>query len=209
MSLDNILLAMLAEPASGYDLGGEFNESARMFWFAELSQIYPTLRRLESKGFLRSSEAASTRGPKRRVYERTPQGDAALNQWLRAEPEVRNVRLAYVAQLYFLGQLGDAAATRRFIEALRIELETLIERYETIEERFRGECANPSSPETTDVEFHHYAALRAGVYVARARLAWCDETMAELDRRDSRSSEGEAARSIRESRQPATAVRGA
>ena len=40
MSLDHILLGLLREPATGYDLGNAFSENVRHFWSAELSQIY-------------------------------------------------------------------------------------------------------------------------------------------------------------------------
>ncbi len=207
MSLENILLGMLDEPASGYDLGGEFEASARMFWFAELSQIYPALRRLEARGFLRSSEAASTRGPKRRVYTRTPQGDAALREWLRSEPEVKSVRLPYVAQLYFLGHLGEAPVSHRFFESLRRELTAQLERFESIGTYFEDDCSGPD--ETSDVEFHHYAALRAGLHVVRARLAWCDEMIAALDRRSPGASPEPEASGTKKVRPRMTAERGA
>ncbi len=47
MSLQHILLGLLREPASGYDLKAYFDKSVRYFWAAELSQIYPTLQRME------------------------------------------------------------------------------------------------------------------------------------------------------------------
>ena len=192
MSLDHILLGMLDRPASGYDLGQEFEQSARMFWFAELSQIYPTLRRMESRGLLVSSEVASRRGPKRRVYERTEAGTAALHDWLRDTPKLRTARLEYVGQLYFLGQLGDLDESVRFVEALRAQLEAQRAAYHSIEERRRLECDDPA--DGSDIEFHHDLTLRAGMHVVEARLAWCEETLAALrDRIASRTREPEAA----------------
>lgn len=181
MSLDHILLGMLDEPASGYDLGREFEASARLFWFAELSQIYPTLKRLESKGFLVSREVPSERGPKRRLYERTPEGQEELHGWLRCRPELATVRLAHVAQLYFLGQLDDVDESIRFVGALRLELEAQLARYRAIEESRRAQC--PRDEEISNIDFHEYAALRAGIHVARARLEWCAETLEALERR--------------------------
>ena len=52
MSLQHILLGLLREPASGYDLKAYFDSSVRYFWAAELSQIYPTLQRMEKSGRL-------------------------------------------------------------------------------------------------------------------------------------------------------------
>lgn len=181
MSLDHILLGMLDRPAAGYDLGQEFEQSARMFWFAELSQIYPTLRRLEGKGFLTSRREASDRGPDRKVYERTPEGTEELHAWLREPARLRRARLEHVAQLYFLGQLDDLEATLRYLKGLRAELEAQLARFRSIEARHRLECGDPE--DVPDDEFHRYATLRAGIRVASARLDWCEETLEALERR--------------------------
>ncbi|HKW51009.1 MAG TPA: PadR family transcriptional regulator, partial [Candidatus Eisenbacteria bacterium] len=68
MSLEFILLGLLRRPASGYDLKKFFDEGIGYFWAAELSQIYPTLKRLEKRGWVRGRAAASKRGSGRRVY---------------------------------------------------------------------------------------------------------------------------------------------
>ena len=72
MNLDSILLAMLTEPATGYELKTAFDQSASHFWPAELSQIYRTLKRLEEAGRLKSRSEPSDRGPDRRVYRLLP-----------------------------------------------------------------------------------------------------------------------------------------
>ncbi|MDX1577651.1 MAG: PadR family transcriptional regulator, partial [Gemmatimonadota bacterium] len=152
MSLDHILLGMLDRPASGYDLGQAFDRSARLFWFAELSQIYPKLRRMEEKGLLTSRTVPSSRGPRRREYERTPAGTDRLHEWLRQPPHLKRARLEHVAQLYFLGELGDLEETEGFLLALRAELDAQIARFEAIEERHRLECGDVE--EVSDAEFH-------------------------------------------------------
>lgn len=179
MSLDRILLGMLDHPASGYDLGREFEASARLFWWAELSQIYPTLRRLERQGYLTVREVPSDRGPRRRVYERTNAGREALEAWLREPPELGHTRLPHVAQFFFLGQLDDESASRAFLEGLRSRLEERLGIYREIERDLagRGDRAAWSAE-----EIHRYATLRSGVLVAEARLAWCRETLGMLER---------------------------
>jgi hypothetical protein len=67
---------------NGYDLKTYFDHQARQFWSAELSQIYPSLKRLESRGWLTSHREASAKGPPRKVYTRTPDGRDALLEWL-------------------------------------------------------------------------------------------------------------------------------
>ena len=62
MSLPHLLLGLLAEPASGYDLKKSFGQTVGHFWSAELSQIYPALGRLEDDGLLRSERVGSAKG---------------------------------------------------------------------------------------------------------------------------------------------------
>lgn len=180
MNLDSILLGMLAEPASGYDLGREFEQSAALFWFAELSQIYPALRRLERRGLLSSEEVASTRGPPRRIYRRTAAGDDALEAALRTEPRLGLQRLPHVAQFYFMGELENPETASAFLDSLEAELRIRLDRFEAIESRMR-ECSGEEMP--SDDGFYHHATLRMGLLVAEARLAWCRETRSALERR--------------------------
>lgn len=178
MSLDHILLGMLARPAAGYDLGREFEASAGLFWHAELSQIYPTLRKLERAGHLASETVPSDRGPDRRVYHRTPEGSEELARWLRGPPELGRLRLPHVAQFFFLGELEDLEETGRFVRSFRDELVERLGVYADIERLIRAEGGDPSGYDGE--RFHHWAALRQGILVAEARLAWCDETLAAI-----------------------------
>lgn len=175
MSLDHILLGMLARPAAGYDLGREFESSASLFWHAELSQIYPTLRKLERAGFLESEKVPSDRGPDRRVYHRTPEGAEELATWLRGPPELGRLRLPHVAQFFFLDELDDLGETERFVRSLREQLVERLRVYADIEGHARAEGGDPD--EFEGELFHHWASLRQGILVAEARLAWCDETL--------------------------------
>ena len=119
MSLKHILLGLLRQPASGYDLKRQFDGTAAYFWHAELSQIYPTLKALKEEGLLESEAKPSDRGPERRVYRTTAAGRRVLREWLKKEPALGWPRLEYVAQLFFLGELEDPSATRAFVEQLR------------------------------------------------------------------------------------------
>ena len=86
MSLQHILLGMLEQPASGYDLKQAFEQQQAHYWSANLAQIYPTLNRMEEKGLLASAEQPSPKGPPRRVYRRTSAGREALVDWLTGGP---------------------------------------------------------------------------------------------------------------------------
>jgi DNA-binding PadR family transcriptional regulator len=182
MNLDTILLAMLREPTSGYDLKAAFDGAASHFWPAELSQIYRTLKRLEREGLLRSRTEPSGRGPDRRVYRRTAAGRRALHEQLAGDPEFGDERLAYIAQLFFLHELDDLNATRACVEKVRAKRQRQLGNYRAILKERMAACGG-SLDDATDEIFHQYLTLEAGMSVAEARLRWCDDTIKLIDRR--------------------------
>ena len=182
MSLDHILLGLLRDPATGYDLGNTFREGVRHFWSAELSQIYPALKRLERRRMLRSRVEPSPRGPNRKVYSLTDAGREELLRWLRDGPMVGTERFAYLAQLYFMDAIGDLRETRAFMTALRDHLVRWLAQLRSLERDVVAE--HGAAPEHyTDAGFHRFATLRMGIHSIGSKVAWCDETLAVIDRR--------------------------
>ncbi|HET6340759.1 MAG TPA: PadR family transcriptional regulator [Gemmatimonadota bacterium] len=182
MSLPHILLGLLREPASGYDLKAEFEQGIRHYWSAELSQIYPTLKRMEGQGWLSSATEPSDRGPDRRVYTRTRAGHEELLRWLEGGPQVGAERFAYLAQIAFMGELGDFRRTLAFMRALRVRLAAWEAELNAIEAGVFS--ALPGYPDDLPPdELHHHVTLRMGLHTLAAKLAWCDETIARLERR--------------------------
>ncbi|MDH3224208.1 MAG: PadR family transcriptional regulator [Gemmatimonadota bacterium] len=181
MSLDHILLGYLQTPATGYDLGREFEEGARHFWFAERSQIYPTLRRMEKRGWLESHQAPSERGPQRKVYTRTQEGLAELRTWLTEEPRIGHERLAYIAQAAFLGSVPDLEDAIQVVRRMRAVWEQKLAYLEYAESEVLAQAGDwLDQPREA---FHMYSALRLGLAQYRAKLAWCEETIHRLERR--------------------------
>ena len=182
MSLDHILLGLLREPASGYDLKDAFRETVAHFWSAELSQIYPTLKRLEERGLLRSRLEPSPKGPDRRVYALTREGRAELCRWVRGGPVVGTERFAYLAQLHFMSAVDDLRETRAFMVDLRDHLAGRLAELRAIERRIFA--AHGDRPDRySDDGFHRFATLRMGIDSIGAKVNWCDLTLAALDRR--------------------------
>ena len=187
MSLEHILLGMLRSPSSGYELKADFKRSIANFWQAELSQIYPTLKRLETRGLLVSAEAPSRRGPRRRVYRLTDEGRAELRRWLRSGPQIRSERFAYMAQLFFMDELGDLEETEAFMVELRAHL---AEWLASLRETERGVLATEGSwEEFDDTGFHRMSTLRMGILSIGAKLAWCDETLQRIRARAAREND--------------------
>ncbi len=182
MSLEHILLGLLRDPATGYDLKNAFKETIRHFWSAELSQIYPALKRLERRKLLQSRFEPSPKGPNRRVYSLTEDGRKELLSWLRSGPVVGTERFAYLAQVYFLDSIGDIHETRAFMTALREHFLRWLAELLAVEQAVmaaHGDALNDFS----DAGFHWFATLRMGIHSIQAKVNWCDETIATIDRR--------------------------
>ena len=82
MSLENVLLALLADrSSSGYDLKKRIDRELDPLWTAELSQIYPSLARLRRAGFASKKAVGPDRGPGRNVHRITPRGRRELDRW--------------------------------------------------------------------------------------------------------------------------------
>ena len=192
MSLDHILLGLLRDPATGYDLKSAFGERVRHFWSAELSQIYPTLKRLERRGMLGSRVERSPKGPNRKVYSLTEDGREELRRWLRGGPAVGSERFAYLAQLYFMDAIGDLRETRAFVAELREHLARWLAELQSLEQEVMA--AHGAAPERySDAGFHRFATLRMGIHSIGSKVAWCDETLAAIERRLAARSGEEAA----------------
>jgi len=182
MSLEHILLGLLRQPGSGYDLKKVFDERIGYFWAAELSQIYPTLQRLERRRWIRGRNAPSKRGSGRRVYAITASGRRALREWLRGEPQFGDERFSFLAQVYFMDELGDLGLTVKFFRRMRDHFASKLEALRAIERQWAE--SDPNYPDVLAAEeLHLQLALRKGLLSLEAHVAWCDEAIRRLGAR--------------------------
>jgi DNA-binding PadR family transcriptional regulator len=75
-----VLVLLSEEPAHGYALIGSLREMGVSEGEVDVGQVYRTLRCLENLGHV-SSRWADDGSPRRRVYELTEAGRAALVEW--------------------------------------------------------------------------------------------------------------------------------
>ena len=182
MSIENIILGLLREPLSGYDIKQHFDRMISHFWAAEQSQIYRTLKKLEEQGLVESRTEPSDRGPDRKVYSHTPAGRESLRKWLQENPVLGDERYAYVAQLCFMGELGDLEETRGFLRRLKqIKEETLAELH-GCDRAFRQEDSRYPD-ELPHREYHFALTLDLGIAIMRAKVDWCVRTIERLEAR--------------------------
>ncbi len=131
MSLEFTLLGFLSYGSkTGYQLKKILDESTQFFWHAELSQIYPALKRLEQNDRVISEIFPQDGKPDKKIYSITPKGRDELIAWLSdpvdQPPEIKNQVLL---KLFFAGILGKDEVCAQ----LRCQLEVqraLLKRFE-------------------------------------------------------------------------------
>ena len=187
VSLPHIVLTLTRRSVSGYDLNRVIRETVSHFWAADQAQLYRTLKKLEQEGRVQSREEPADRGPPRKVYRRTAAGRRELVRWLRGGPILSADRSPWMAQLVFLWEAEDAAATLAFLRELR---EHLREKADTFQRLSLVESATPTKRMSND-DFHGFLGLRLADEIARTRLQWCDWAIAELLNRHPDAEAGE------------------
>jgi len=182
MSLKHIMLGMLREPQSGYDIKKSFEKRLRNFWRAELSQIYPMLQKMDDEGLLTCKVSPSDIGPTRRVYKRTAKGRRELAAWLTDGPSVGTERVGYLAQVYFLAELKDNAAVLEFMLELRSYMADWLQTLKEAESSWQA-CEPRYPDQLPDEQFYPQLTLQMGLTKVRANLQWCDESIERIRNR--------------------------
>ncbi len=184
MSLKHILLGILEEPHSGYGIKLEFERVFKHFWSAELAQIYPTLDRLENQGLANSKQAASEKGPARRLYKRSAKGTKELQHWLADGPVVGQDRLVFLAQVFFLSDLNSQQRLAYFTK-LKAYFSEELQELEAAEADFSKAPGYPDK-----LSDHHQCqqfTLRLGLNKLRGNIEWCDECVDIIKKSTARS----------------------
>ena len=189
MSLDHILLGLVREPCSGYDLKTVFDRSLSYFWPADQSQIYRTLKRLTAKRLLRVQIQASDKGPDRRVYSLTAAGRRQLRRWLASGPSFGDERFTYVAQLFFMAEQRDLNVTLRFVKQARDAFQERLQTFRRIDREWRADSAT-YPPIASDDGFHMHLTLRMGLHRTESAMKWCNETAQRIEERMASRSRG-------------------
>lgn len=162
---EQALLGLLrGGPQHGYELHQAFapEQPLGRVYYLGMSQMYGLLKRLEARGYLESrTEPQGTRPPKV-IFRLTEAGRAAFEQWLRAPVrKTRDIRLEFLAKLYFASQ-ASAAAVDALIDVQIAVLRAELARWQ----------AEEQSPPAADPFYHCVVASRA--QQTEAAIAWME-----------------------------------
>jgi PadR family transcriptional regulator AphA len=176
---DYIFLALLrVGPRSAYDVKKAMASSVNFFWSAQHSQVYQQAARLRRDGFIEARGSASSRN--RQLLALTDDGLQTLEEWLAQPARPYRIYDESLAKVYF-ANLGDARGLLDILAHVQAHHTELLSEFEELH-RVLAEV------DFGDVLPGQLYALRLGIAVERAYLRWVRETMADIERRPSRTS---------------------
>ena len=179
-STDYAILGMLSiSPMSGYFIRKSIRESVAHFWSESYGQLYPALKRLSTQGLVRA-RTAKTGHKERHVYSLTAQGRSRLKDWLVAPPEARPPRIELLLKIFFGRLAAEACASH--VRDFRDQQARVLKACAAMEGPFAAALKNPSDPGLA----FRFTTLRYGILHLHADLAWADETLAFLAKRQRR-----------------------
>lgn len=169
-----ILVALLDQPQTGYDLGKRFQKTVGHFWKSSHQQIYQELHRMEEAGWLESETVDQTDRPTRIVYALTRSGRDALHAWAAQPTYAPSIREELVVKLFALGHL-DPASLLSEVGRRREDHRDRLRRYEAMmAEHYPDPARLPQRKRG------RYLGLRMGILNEQAMLQWCDEALGML-----------------------------
>ncbi len=178
-SLEYALLGLISETSgiSGYAIAKTFELETRHYWHALAGQIYRTLDRMESAGWITSRQVIQQGRPNKREYRANPDGERALVRWLNSPLERMKLKNPLLLRTRFLGHVG-AAAARAQIHEQRRGAERYLDELRGIERAYFPE---PRAYPDVNAMFSYFT-LRYGIAWMEQTIIWCDWALAEISR---------------------------
>ena len=174
--LGNALLGLLhQQPLSGYDLRKIFASTPLGGFSDSPGAIYPALRRLQNRGFVRGEVQESNGLRRRRVFRITPKGLASFKAW-QSKPIVRDDLIRGVGELLLrfafmdetFGPERSLVFLREFAKELSAYIPSLRKHLEV---------------HAKEMPLSGQLALLNGVREYEARLQWARRSIARYVRR--------------------------
>lgn len=169
-----ILGILSSGPCSGYDIKKFCEEVLVYFWHESYGQIYPLLRTLESEGYIRKEIKGKSKGERRIPYSITASGKKELQEWLSkpfSEQPPRNELLLKVFFSNLVGPVPVMAQIQAYLDAQKRLQGALKEALSSIEQQTGY----------TEQMVYWKMTVKLGMRLCNARLAWCQETLQELE----------------------------
>lgn len=104
MSLTHGILGFLCyNDMTGYHLAKAFRSSIHFCWYAQTSQIYLELSKLEQKKLVKSRLVIQSDKPNKKIYSITDSGKQEFLQWLNDNHDGVGFKNAFLMKIFFSG----------------------------------------------------------------------------------------------------------
>ena len=178
MSLEIALLGFLTyRPMTGYDMK-KMTDNVGPSWSAPQSQIYDTLHRLEKRGLVTVEVIRQDTKPNRKLYRMTSKGEKTLADWMSDAHPPRVLRNPFLLQLWLTGLVDDDVVLRS-LETSAEELRAYVAMLKSKPGASLDSCDDPPRD-----RFFKWMTLNYGVQHARFQIAWIEDTIQRVRRKD-------------------------
>lgn len=170
------VLGMLAlKSLTGYEIVKMIQSSTHYFWSESEGQIYPALAQCVEDGFATCKEKNSEKTKRiKKIYSITSKGKKELTTWLESEPQSTLVRNELLLKLFF-GCNADIRDNVHHVVHRKKEIEKQFGYYKKLHEELIHN--HKDSPHLK----YWLITLSYGFKALKAELAWCKETLKELE----------------------------
>ena len=169
------LLGLLGvQPWTAYELVVQVKRSLHYFWPRSEAHLYAELKRLVERGHAQA-EVVEGRRRQRTRYTITPEGRAALEDWLSTEPAPPALEIEGLLRVLLADQ-GTAKDLRAAVEATARQAEELRAGGTMLLE----ELLDGGGPFPQRLHLTERAVSLYGEFVLLL-IRWCDETLAEVE----------------------------
>ena len=172
-----LLVSLIHEPKSGYDLAKQFDGSVGFFWQATHQQIYRELTKLEQQDLISAQAIAQESRPDKKIFSVTDLGLANLKTWLLQSSDLAPVKDEFLVKIY-AGYLISHEAIVKSIQTHRQLHQRQLATYREIEQQFFSGFPQCHAQSTGEFKLlFAYLTLRRGISFEQGWLDWCDEAI--------------------------------
>lgn len=168
-----VILGLLTEgPMSGYDIKKVIDIRFSFFWNESYGQLYPMLKALTDKKLITAERSSG--GRTKVTYAITPQGRAALKEWLAKPVEKETVRFELLLKMYFAGETETDVMKRHVRAFMDTHAQGLV-----LLNLFEQELKSIVREHDNHADVLRVIAFGQKVY--GAYIDWCGETLDYLE----------------------------
>lgn len=165
--LELAVLGLLTErPLHGYELRKQLSQRLGLFWSVSFGSLYPTLTRLERRGYVEKVAADGAAPRRKQAYRITPAGRERFMELLEEGPKGADDD-KFRLRVAFFRHLGPEARLRQLERRRAVLVERLSERERSLERA-----------ERTEADAYTVSLLRHGLTATSHDLTWLDGLIA-------------------------------